>query len=225
MRLRKKVTALVTAAGLMAGGALMAVPAAGADEAPPPELGTNSLASVLTANGGGTFDSDPYDFDILTQAVLAVLQAKPDSPVKDLADGNKALTAFIPNDRAFQVLVYDLTGKFYGGFFKVNEQKVFNAVASLGIDTVEQVLLYHVVPGATIDSDTAANVPYGTPLTTAQGGTIRVNPVWPFAKWISLGDNDPDDIDPFVVPSKFDINKGNKQIAHGIAFVLRPANL
>jgi hypothetical protein len=40
-----------------------------------------------------------------------------------------------------------------------------------------------------------------------------------------LNDNDPNDIDPFLVPSKLDINQGNPQIAHGIAFVLRPADL
>ncbi|MEZ5269151.1 MAG: hypothetical protein R2789_11525 [Microthrixaceae bacterium] len=67
---------------------------------------------------------------------------------------------------------------------------MFSAVASLGIDTVETVLLYHVVPGATIDSDTAANVPFDTALTTAQGGDIQVRPYVPAWKWVVL-DQDP----------------------------------
>lgn len=219
MRLKQKFTGLVAATGLLAGAAV-ATPSAGAQE---PEPAPTSLAEVLLADGD-TFDRNAYDFDIATQAVLAVLEAKPDSPVGLLTDGNAALTAFVPNDRAFWALAGDLTGKWYG-FFNVKEEKVFNAVASLGIDTVETVLLYHVVPGATIDSDTAANVPKGTPLTTAQGGDIKVKPLVPAWKWVVLEDQDPNDWDPFLVPSKLDINKGNPQIAHGVAFVLRPADL
>ncbi len=218
MRTPRKIAAAVAAASLF-GAATVAAPTAGAqEEAPPP-----SLADVLLSDGD-TFDRNSYDFDILTQAVLAVLEAKPDSQVAALTDGTAPLTAFIPNDRAFWALVGDLTGQYYG-FFKVKEQQVFDAVASLGIETVESVLLYHVVAGATIDSNTAANVPYNTPLTTVQGGDIRVRPIVPAFKWIALGDNDPNDFDPFVIPSKFDINAGNPQIAHGIALVLRPADL
>ena len=221
MGLKQKLTGLVAATGLLAGAAV-AAPLAGADEATATEAPT-SLAEVLLSDGD-TFDRNAYDFDIATQAVLAVLEAKPDSPVGLLTDGNAALTAFVPNDRAFWALAGDLTGK-YHGFFNVKEEKVFNAVASLGIDTVETVLLYHVVPGATIDSDTAANVPFNTPLTTAQGGEIQVKPFAPAWKWAILGDQDPNESDPFLVPSKLDINRGNPQIAHGIAFVLRPADL
>ncbi len=217
LTIRRRVAAVVAATGVFAAG-VVAAPAAGAQEPPPPP----SLADVLLSDGND-FDRNAYDFDILTQAVLAVLEAKPDSPVAALTDGTVPLTAFIPNDRAFWALVGDLTGQYYG-FFRVKEQQVFDAVASLGIDTVETVLLYHVVAGSTIDSDTAANVPFNTPLTTVQGGDIRVRPIVPAFKWIALADNDWDDFDPFVIPSKFDINAGNPQIAHGIAFVLRPAN-
>jgi hypothetical protein len=212
------------AAGVAAllGSVTVAAPVTGAQEEPGAPAPT-SLAELLLADGD-EFDRNAYDFDIVTQAVLAVLAEKPDSAVSVLLDGEQPVTAFIPNDRAFWTLVGDLTGKYYG-FFTVKEQKVFEAVASLGIDTVETVLLYHVVRGATIDSDTAANVPFDTPLATAQGGDIRVRPIVPAFKWIALGDNDPDDFDPFVIPSKFDINAGNPQIAHGIAFVLRPVDL
>src|SRR5690242_6675096 len=73
--------------------------------------GTTSLASVLTGDGN-QFDRDWYDYDIVTEAVLAVIAADTngDSPVRLLTDGSTPLTAFIPNDRAFQVLVKDLTG-------------------------------------------------------------------------------------------------------------------
>ena len=42
---------------------------------------------------------------------------------------------------------------------------------------------------------------------------------------VQLVDQDRNDVNPFLVRSKLDINKGNPQIAHGIAFVLRPIDL
>ncbi|MGJ0223798.1 hypothetical protein ACQUZK_10385, partial [Streptococcus pyogenes] len=78
---------------LVAGGAaLVAAPAASAADAP---AGTTSLASVLLADGN-RFDRSWYDFDIVTEAVLLVLQNKPASPVGLLTDGTVPLTAFLP---------------------------------------------------------------------------------------------------------------------------------
>ncbi len=115
-------------------------------------LGTKSLAEVLTSDGN-SFDRNWKDYDIVTEAVLAVLAAKPGSSVGLLADGTKAATAFVPDDRAFQKLVKDLTGKKYK-----KEKTVFKKlVKAVGVDTVEAVLLYHVVPGATIDAATAVH--------------------------------------------------------------------
>ena len=179
--------------------------------------GNRSLAKVLTSDGN-TFDKK-NDFDIVTQAALAVLEAKPSSPVGVLTKGKQRVTAFVPTDNAFRVLVYDLTGDWYA-----KEKKVFNAVASLGIDTVETVLLYHVVPGATITAKKALDSD-GADLTTAQGGTFTVDVLAPGSGKIRLQDQDPNDVDPFTVPRLLDINKGNKQIAHGISYVLRPADL
>ena len=70
-----------------------------------------------------------------------------------LADGSVPLTAFIPDDRAFRVLVDEISGQ-----TPASDEAAFAAVAGLGIDTVEAVLLYHVVPGATIDSAAAVGV-------------------------------------------------------------------
>lgn len=212
--LRRTTTALALALTT----ALVAPTAAGA--AGPGATGTTSLASVLTADGN-QFDRDWYDYDIVTEAVLAVIAADTDgnSPVRLLADGSTALTAFIPNDRAFQVLVKDLTGQWVR-----SEQDVFAAVAGLGLDTVEDVLLYHVVPGATITSRDAVRS-NGAQLTTALGPTIGVKVLGRWLPLIVLRDQDPDDVDPVVNPFALDINRGNAQIAHGITFVLRPADL
>jgi hypothetical protein len=181
--------------------------------------GTRSLAEVLTSDGN-TWDRRGGDYDIVTEAVLAVLDAKPDSAVGVLADGTVKLTAFIPNDRSFRYLVKDLTGVRYG-----SEKKVFQAlVDAAGVDVIEQVLLYHVVPGATIKAKDALAAD-GVALTTAQGGTFTVDVLYPRLPIVQLKDNDPDDQDPFLNPFALDINKGNKQIAHGIFFVLRPINI
>ncbi|MEU4425028.1 fasciclin domain-containing protein [Actinoplanes sp. NPDC024001] len=210
-RLGKRAAAVATAA--IVASALSAAPAAAHGKKP---LKTKSLAAVLTADKSG-FDRNGHDYDILAAAVQAVLKAKPGSPVGVLADGKTALTAFIPTDRAFQKLVADLQDSRLP-----SEKKTFTAVAGLGIDTVEAVLLYHVVPGATIDRKAALKSD-GAKLTTAGGGTVKVDVYGHWWKRVKLIDADRSDRDPRVI--RFDINKGNKQIAHGIDRVLRPIDL
>ncbi len=215
MKLRRSI-ALSVAAGA---AILMAAPSA-ASAAPAAPTGTRSLAAVLTANGNGQFDGNPFDYDIVTQAVLAVVGAKPASPVGLLTKGDVALTAFLPPDFAFRDLVRQLTGRSYA-----SEKDVFNAlVAAAGVDTIETVLLYHVVPGATIASKDAVNAD-GAQLTTAQGGTITVDVIVKWLGLVKLVDQDPTDANPYLNPFALDINKGNKQIAHGITAVLRPVDL
>ncbi len=214
----RRTLAVLTSAGLATVAGLATASGAAAHDRhhghKPPTLGTRSLAAVLGADRPG-FDRNWRDYDIVEAAVGAVLKAKPNSPVKVLADGKTPLTAFIPTDRAFRVLATDLTKKHY-----TNEKAVFAAVASLGVPTIETVLLYHVVPGATIDYRTALRSD-GAALKTAQGGKITVD----VRRWhrVYLVDADRDDRNPRVVQR--DINKGNRQIAHGIDRVLRPVNL
>jgi hypothetical protein len=217
MKLRRSIALSVAAGAAM----LMAAPsAASAAPTAPAPTGTRSLAAVLTANGNGQFDSNPFDYDIVTQAVLAVVGAKPTSPVALLNDGNVALTAFLPPDFAFRDFVRQLTGKSYA-----SEKDVFNAlVDAAGVDTIETVLLYHVVPGATITSSDALNAD-GAALATAQGGTVKVDVVVKWLGVVKLIDQDPTDANPYLNPFALNINKGNKQIAHGITAVLRPVDL
>ncbi|MCA2211390.1 fasciclin domain-containing protein [Jidongwangia harbinensis] len=212
-RLGKQAAAVATAA--IVASALGAAPAQATGKKP---LKTKSLAAVLTADKSG-FDRNGHDYDILTAAVQAVLTARPGSKVAVLADGKTRVTAFLPNDRAFQLLVTDLTkAKRLPG-----EQQAFTAVAGLGIDTVETVLLYHVVPGATITKK-AALASDNAKLATAAGSTIKVDVYGPrWHKRISLIDADRSDRNPRI--NRFDINKGNRQIAHGIDRVLRPVDL
>jgi uncharacterized surface protein with fasciclin (FAS1) repeats len=210
----RRLTTAVAVLGLAGAAALVSAPAAAAHGASHSSTGTRSLATVLAKDGAG-FDRNWNDFDIVDNAVTAVLTAKPGSAVGVLADGKVALTAFLPTDRAFRHLASDLTGQRYR-----SESAVFAAVASLGIDTVEAVLLYHVVPGATVTYRQALRAD-GAKLTTASGGVVTVDVVCRY--FVQLKDADPNDRNPWVVAP--DINKGNRQIAHGISEVLRPLDL
>ncbi len=218
MRIRSIAATLATA-GLLGAAALAPATAASAQSSPTHKpLGHKSLAKVLTSDGN-RFDKNWGDYDIVTEAALAVIAAKPDSPVAVLTKGKVPVTAFLPNDWSFRQLAKELTGT----RFKT-EKQVFNALAGLGVDTIETVLLYHVVPGATIDSKTALGAD-GVALTTAQGGKVTVDVIYPKLPIVQLQDQDPNATDPFLNPTALDINKGNKQIAHGIILVLRPVDL
>jgi uncharacterized surface protein with fasciclin (FAS1) repeats len=211
MKTRLLASALTT---MIVGASVAALPQAPASAAPP---GQRSLATVLAADGHH-FDHRWGDFDILDKAVTTVLKAKPDSPVAVLADGSTALTAFLPTDRAFRRLVHDLTGK-----RPRTERATFNRLAKVaGVDTIEQVLLYHVVPGATI-TYAQAKKSDGAKLKTALGPVLVVN-VRKHGR-IALIDRDPDDANAIIKRSASNINKGNRQIAHAVTRVLRPANL
>ncbi len=217
MKLRRTLSGI--AAGLVA-GLLGTTFAAAPANAQTTALGERSLAAVLTSDGN-RFDRNWYDYDIVTEAVLAVLAAKPNSPVKLLTDGSVPLTAFIPNDRAFQLLVRDLTGRWIW-----SEKGVFSKlVDAVGVDAIESVLLYHVVPGATILAKDALKADGATLATALPGAGITVQVKSRVFKLIVLKDLDRNDANPLVNPFALDINKGNKQVAHGILLVLRPADL
>ncbi|QBX54801.1 fasciclin domain-containing protein [Nocardioides seonyuensis] len=180
--------------------------------------GETSLAEVLTSDGN-KFDKNAKDFDIVTEAALAVIGAKPDTPVALLADGSTRLTAFAPTDQAFRLLAKDLTGKTIR-----SEKKVFSTlVEAAGVDTIETVLLYHVVAGKTLTSNKVLKAD-GARLKTAAGATVKVK-IRQHPLTITLKDRDRDDRDARVVLKAIDVNKGNKQVAHGVDRVLRPINL
>ncbi len=218
MRIRTRLVATASALALAASGAALSAPAAMAAGS----TGTTPLSDVLLADGD-MFDNNKWDYDIVTQAALTVIDATGgDTDVALLTQGDVALTAFIPRDVAFYRLVKDLTGS-----WPSSEEEAFAVVAGLGVETVEKVLLYHVVPGGPIDSAAALGAD-GARLATADGGnTFKVNVIIRSkgSFGIKLVDNDPDLRNPWVVKTQLDINAGNKQLAHGISRVLIPVNL
>ena len=207
-------TGAALAAAALAAAAL--APASSA-QAQAGSTGTTSLAEVLAADGQ-SFDSNWDDFDIVDQAVHDVLAAKPDSAVGVLADGTVKLTGFVPTDRAFRRLVFQLTGN-----RPADEQATYNVLASFPVDTIESVLLYHVVPGAPISYRMAKKAD-GAKLETALGSKLKVN-YHPHTGVVRLVDKDPNSINAKVYPGLKNLNQGNRQIAHGISQVLRPVDL
>lgn len=207
-----RLTSLLTAAALAGAAVLSAVPTQAAP------TGTRSLAKVLAADGN-RLDGNWGDFDIVDRAVHAVLAEDPSSDVAVLADGDVALTAFLPTDRAFRRLVEDLTGDRKG-----TEKGVVKAVVATAgdVETLEAILLYHVVPGATITYKQAKGAD-GLVLDTAlPDGTIKVRIR---NDRVALKDVDTDSRNPRVIRTLKNLNKGNVQIAHGIDRVLRPIDL
>ena len=208
MKLPSRAVAIAAAAGLAAAPLMMASPAQAAP-------GTTSLGDVLladTVSGQPSFDRNGRDFDILTAAVSAVLGENAKSPVKVLFNGDATLTAFLPTDKGFERTAGDL------GIAARNEAKLTGKlVDALGLASIEQILLYHVVPGVKINAKAAA-ASDGAALDMANGQKVVVNVA---KKGIFLRDQNRDVNNPRVIIT--DINKGNKQIAHGINRVLLPA--
>jgi uncharacterized surface protein with fasciclin (FAS1) repeats len=211
--MKRRLSAVLATSALALGAVQATAPAANAKA-----VGEDSLAALLTSDGD-QFDKNAKDFDILTEAALAVVAAKPGSPVALVADGSKRATAFAPTDQAFRLLLKDLTGQTVK-----SEKKVFDTlVAAAGVDTIEDVLLYHVVVGKTLTSGKVLKA-NGATIKMANGKSVKVkiqkNPLR-----ITLKDRDKNDQDPKVILKALDLNKGNKQVAHGIDRVLRPMDL
>ncbi len=214
--MKKNLVTLATTVALATAGLGLAGPADAAPGAA--KAGDRSLVKVL-AKDGAKLDHNWQDFDILEQGVLAVLAAKPHSPVGLLADGSVRLTAFLPTDLAFRQLVRDLTGK----DARTEKKTLKKLLKAVDVDTLETVLLYHVVAGKTLTSPKViAAASAGTKIETAQGGEVKVvdrkgN--------ITLVDQDPDLGDATVILNGIDINRGNKQVGHAIDRVLLPIDV
>ena len=193
--------------------ALFALPSYGTEEEGNAVLGIESITKKIDILDF-KFDSDLSDYDILKNLLLDVLASKPKSAAWALADGNVALTAFIPTDRAFRKLVKSLTGKYLA-----KEVNIYNTLLSLGTTKLEQVLLYHVVIGAPLASGEVLTK-NGEFLTTVQGATIRVALV---DTVLRIRDKDTKRENPEVILTRVDQNLGNRQMFHPINGVLLPA--
>lgn len=151
---------LLTLAIAMALFAALAVPAsarpAWTEKSADSIVETAVALSTQENSPAGEFDDTAGDFDILIAALSA-------TGVDAIFDGT-TYTVFAPTDQAFM----DLTGT-------DNEADAFAAVAGLGLDTVSDVLAYHVTDGVrnSVSVTRAANVTMldGNTI-TARGGFV-----------------------------------------------------
>ena len=199
-----------TAAALaLTGAALVTTPG----PAPAASTGTQSLATVLAADGHH-FDKNPRDFDVIDKLVTRILTVKPDSRLAILADGSRRLTAFLPTDGAMRRTISLINEHQYG-----SERAVFRAIwKTAGLEGIEPILLHHLAPGRTLTYHQLRNAA-PTRLTTLQGGTVQVRIT---SGNVVLHDRNPDSPDSRVFHAVSNINKGNRQIAHGIAWAISP---
>jgi uncharacterized surface protein with fasciclin (FAS1) repeats len=192
-------------------GVVAAAPATASADTKP-TLADILLSDAAQDNANG-FDSRWYDYDIVTQAVLAF----PDLTAA-AADPNGSLTVFLPKDYAFFRLAKQL------GAPAANEEATFNwLVANVGLPTIKNVLMYHIVPGAKI-SYAAALGADGAKLGTLLDPAATIEVDVRSGDRIKLIDLDTNDRDAYVI--KRDIGgEAANGFAHGIGRVLRPIDL
>ena len=144
---------------------------------------------AVAASGGGAPDANGSDYDILVQALVAT------GLDKTLDDSNSTFTVFAPNDRAFERLVTDLTGK-----APASEAAALKAITStFTADQISDILLYHVVAGKKLSP---LKVLFSHEITMANGGTIE-------PRGITLRDETPELKNPKLVLRAINIKTSN----------------
>jgi uncharacterized surface protein with fasciclin (FAS1) repeats len=198
--MRRTIT-VIAAAALAAG--VLAAPASAKPNGWGHEPAGSIVDVAVAASGGGAPDANPRDYDLLVQAVTATGLA----PVLD--DESGRFTVFAPNDRAFMRLVADLSGSYPASEAAALEA----AVATLGVEKIKNVLLYHVVAGRRLGP---LQVLFAGRLTMANGGIVK-------PRGLTLRDETPALRDPRLLLSGLNIRATNGVI-HTIDRVLVPAS-
>ncbi len=158
---------------------------------------------AVAASGGGAPDSNPADYDILVQALIAT------GLTGTLSDTSTQYTVFAPNDRAFLRLVGDLTGT-----VPASEAEALTIITTtFSGEQISNILLYHVVPGKKLGP---IRVLTAGSLTMANGGTVK-------PRGLTLRDETPALTDPRLVLRGINIQASNGVI-HTIDRVLVPAS-
>jgi len=195
---KKLGTALAT---VVAGALAFTASPASAHQATAPKGTIVDVA--VAASGGGTPDANGSDYDILVQALVAT------GLDKTLDDPSSTFTVFAPNDRAFERLVTDLTGK-----APASEAAALKTITSTFTgEQITDILLYHVVAGKKLSP---VKVLFSHEIEMANGGTIE-------PRGIVLRDETPDLKNPKLVLRAIDI-KASNGVIHTIDRVLVPAS-
>ena len=215
MGLRRRIATTFAATAAATGMAIgLAAPANALSEGE-----TNEFLGKLTATYNDptvSSDGNPYDFDIVTKAALVT------GADKTLASLG-SFTLFAPNDRAFEVTANNLglLGKNYKYSAKVDEGRVFNAIANSGVDVTE-ILLYHVIPNAKVTGKQVLSGPFTQRIDMANQEKLRVTVLSRSARFpvIVLGDKDGRVFNDLVV--RPDVISTENTVVHSVSDVLLP---
>ena len=215
MGLRRRIATTFAATAAATGMAIgLAAPANALSEGE-----TNEFLGKLTATYNDptvSSDGNPYDFDIVTKAALVT------GADKTLASLG-SFTLFAPNDRAFEVTANNLglLGKNYRYSAKVDETRVFNAIANSGVDVTE-ILLYHVIPNAKVTGKQVLSGPFTQRIDMANQEKLRVTVLSRSARFpvIVLGDKDGRVFNDLVV--RPDVISTENTVVHSVSDVLLP---
>lgn len=182
----------------------LATPASAFGKPKPP---TRTITDIVAASGG-EFDRNPFDYDILLNAVVTAGLAE------TLATPGLDVTVWAPNDAAFIRTARDLgfTGTSESGAWEF----LVGALTGLGngdpIPVLTAILTYHVTPG----TRGVISVLKTTTFPTLQGGTITRH-------GLTLQDADPDLPDPrLTLPLEVRASNG---VIHTINRVLIPIDI
>ena len=215
MGLRRRIATTFAATAAATGMAIgLAAPANALSEGE-----TNEFLGKLTATYNDptvSSDGNPYDFDIVTKAALVT------GADKTLASLG-SFTLFAPNDRAFEVTANNLglLGKNYRYSAKIDETRVFNAIANSGVDVTE-ILLYHVIPNAKVTGKQVLSGPFTQRIDMANQEKLRVTVLSRSARFpvIVLGDKDGRVFNDLVV--RPDVISTENTVVHSVSDVLLP---
>lgn len=178
------------------------------------QVHAQTITDIVASSGSpGEFDRNPFDYDILLQAVVAADLAEA------LGNPEADLTVFAPNDLAFILTARDL------GFRGFSEEGAWNflvgALSELNngepIPLLTSILLYHVAPESLGPFQVIFSREIPT-LLEIEGEPAVIRP-----RIFRLRDNDPDLRDPFLF---FPINvRAENGVIHTINRVLIPIDI
>jgi uncharacterized surface protein with fasciclin (FAS1) repeats len=188
------------------------------------DMGNTAVASgspenlaelLIAASGGGELDHNAFDYDIIVNTVIALeaLGGDPDlggaTLLQVLSNPDAAITVFVPRDAAFRRLARDLGWNGSGG----DSGALDTIVNTFDLETIRNVVKYHVVPGRYSVLRVLRTKTFNTALPGAS--FTRTD--------LTLNDNEPDLQDPkLTLPLELRAGKG---IAHTITRVLIPVDL
>lgn len=222
----KKRLAVLTALGALAVTAV-AAPAASASK---PSMLDVVAASANNNEPGQATDRYWYDFDVLREAAVALGLA----PALDDGGPFDGGTVLAPNDRAFQVLVSDITNT---PLWKLSEADVLNTLVAVagesdlngtgvsGATALTETVKYHITTEGIANMRKRAFGPNLTMVNDTLGGVLtnEINPYYiPFVRWVGLGDGDKNDKNPIWYGRTVHASNGTIQVISG---VLRPLDL